>query len=69
MNIFTVKVKIIIKKIGFNPLNINESGTFDKRTTRLRKKTADIKPKKSFTRNKEIIYANVLIIFTRGSSL
>jgi hypothetical protein len=69
INIFTVKVNRIMKKMGFSPLKINLRGTFEKKITRPRQKTTKANPMKSLTKKSEIIYAKVHRIFVLGSSL
>jgi len=55
MNIFTVKVNMIMKKIGFNPLKINRRGTLERNIVKPRKATVIANPKKSLTKKREMM--------------
>lgn len=69
INILITNVKIIIIKMGFNPLKINFNGTFEIPIVTPRTRVAMRNPQKSFTINREIIKTKTLIIFVLGSNL
>ena len=55
--------------MGFSPLTINFTGTFESRITIARNANATTYPKILFCKNKETRNASVQTIFTRGSNL